>query len=159
MLDIDSVKWLEAMISKMNSMGSNQVRTLIDPPKGLKPVACKWSTNVSLELTGRLQPSRLSSWRKDILLAIVAWYDYEIWQVDVKTTFLNGYVGLSCPRRSLPRLMRSLKGCQTSPMLQSWEAFNMLSIHQTRCRLRFEHDKQISSMRRGGALEHGQDHT
>ncbi|KAL0413379.1 UNVERIFIED_CONTAM: Retrovirus-related Pol polyprotein from transposon TNT 1-94 [Sesamum radiatum] len=27
-----------------------------------------------------------------ILLAIAAWYDYEIWQMDVKTTFLNGFV-------------------------------------------------------------------
>ncbi|KAK4385965.1 hypothetical protein Sango_2720500 [Sesamum angolense] len=42
MLDIDSTKWLEARKSKMDSMGSNQVRTLVDPPKGLKPVACKW---------------------------------------------------------------------------------------------------------------------
>ena len=25
-----------------------------------------------------------------ILLAIVAYYDYEIWKMDVKTTFLNG---------------------------------------------------------------------
>ena len=25
-----------------------------------------------------------------ILLAITAYYDYEIWQMDVKTTFLNG---------------------------------------------------------------------
>ena len=25
-----------------------------------------------------------------ILLAIAAWYDYEIWQMDVKTAFLNG---------------------------------------------------------------------
>ncbi|KAL0285381.1 UNVERIFIED_CONTAM: hypothetical protein Sradi_7174900, partial [Sesamum radiatum] len=27
-----------------------------------------------------------------ILLAIAAWYDYEIWQMDVKTAFLNGFV-------------------------------------------------------------------
>ncbi|KAL0319655.1 UNVERIFIED_CONTAM: hypothetical protein Sradi_5227000 [Sesamum radiatum] len=27
-----------------------------------------------------------------ILLAITAWYDYEIWQMDVKTAFLNGFV-------------------------------------------------------------------
>ncbi|KAL0394814.1 UNVERIFIED_CONTAM: putative transposon Ty5-1 protein [Sesamum latifolium] len=27
-----------------------------------------------------------------ILLAIAAWYDYEIWQMDVKTAFLNSYV-------------------------------------------------------------------
>ena len=27
-----------------------------------------------------------------ILLAIAAYYDYEIWQMDVKTAFLNGYL-------------------------------------------------------------------
>ncbi len=27
-----------------------------------------------------------------ILLAIVAYYDYEIWQMDVKIAFLNGYI-------------------------------------------------------------------
>ncbi|KAL0458327.1 UNVERIFIED_CONTAM: hypothetical protein Slati_0459900 [Sesamum latifolium] len=27
-----------------------------------------------------------------ILLAIATWYDYEIWQMDVKTAFLNGFV-------------------------------------------------------------------
>ncbi|KAL0386150.1 UNVERIFIED_CONTAM: Retrovirus-related Pol polyprotein from transposon TNT 1-94 [Sesamum radiatum] len=27
-----------------------------------------------------------------ILLVIAAWYDYEIWQMDVKTAFLNGFV-------------------------------------------------------------------
>ncbi len=27
-----------------------------------------------------------------ILLAIAAYYDYEIWQMDVKTAFLNGYI-------------------------------------------------------------------
>ncbi|KAL0430481.1 UNVERIFIED_CONTAM: hypothetical protein Sradi_0674100 [Sesamum radiatum] len=33
MSDIDSDKWLEAMKSEMDSMGSNQVWTLVDPPK------------------------------------------------------------------------------------------------------------------------------
>ena len=27
-----------------------------------------------------------------IMLAIVAYYDYEIWQMDVKTAFLNGHL-------------------------------------------------------------------
>ena len=26
------------------------------------------------------------------MLAIAAYYDYEIWQMDVKTTFLNGFL-------------------------------------------------------------------
>ncbi|KAL0361561.1 UNVERIFIED_CONTAM: Retrovirus-related Pol polyprotein from transposon TNT 1-94 [Sesamum radiatum] len=42
MSDIDSDKWLEAMKSEMDSMGSNQVWTLVDPPKGARPVGCKW---------------------------------------------------------------------------------------------------------------------
>ena len=28
-----------------------------------------------------------------IMLAIAAFYDYEIWQMDVKTAFLNGFLG------------------------------------------------------------------
>ncbi|KAL0313253.1 UNVERIFIED_CONTAM: Retrovirus-related Pol polyprotein from transposon RE2 [Sesamum radiatum] len=42
MSDIDSDKWLEAIKSEMDSMGSNQVWTLVDPPKGTRPVGCKW---------------------------------------------------------------------------------------------------------------------
>ncbi|KAL0404233.1 UNVERIFIED_CONTAM: Retrovirus-related Pol polyprotein from transposon TNT 1-94 [Sesamum radiatum] len=42
MSDIDSEKWLEAMKSKMDSMGPNQIWTLVDLPKGARPVGCKW---------------------------------------------------------------------------------------------------------------------
>ncbi|KAL0367128.1 UNVERIFIED_CONTAM: Retrovirus-related Pol polyprotein from transposon RE2 [Sesamum radiatum] len=42
MSDIDSKKWIEAMKSEMDSMSSNKVWTLVDPPKGVKPVGCKW---------------------------------------------------------------------------------------------------------------------
>ncbi|KAL0324663.1 UNVERIFIED_CONTAM: hypothetical protein Scaly_2433400 [Sesamum calycinum] len=41
MSDKNSDKWLEAMKCKIDSMGSNQVWTLMDPPKGVKPVGCK----------------------------------------------------------------------------------------------------------------------
>ena len=30
------------------------------------------------------------------MLAIAAFYDYEIWQMNVKTTFLNGYLKELC---------------------------------------------------------------
>ncbi|KAL2237433.1 UNVERIFIED_CONTAM: hypothetical protein Sindi_0935000 [Sesamum indicum] len=42
MSDIDSDKRLEAMRSEMDFMGSNQLWTLIDPPKGVKPIGCNW---------------------------------------------------------------------------------------------------------------------
>ncbi|KAL0437857.1 UNVERIFIED_CONTAM: hypothetical protein Sradi_0493600 [Sesamum radiatum] len=38
--DIDSDKWIEG--TKMDSMGSTQGGTLVDPPKGVRPVGCKW---------------------------------------------------------------------------------------------------------------------
>ncbi|KAL0402512.1 UNVERIFIED_CONTAM: hypothetical protein Slati_4281100 [Sesamum latifolium] len=79
MSDIDSDKWLEAMKSKMESMGSNQVWTLVDPPKDVRPVGCKW-----------VYKPMAKSIR--ILLSIAAWYDYAIWQMDVKMAFLNGFV-------------------------------------------------------------------
>ncbi|KAL0419078.1 UNVERIFIED_CONTAM: Retrovirus-related Pol polyprotein from transposon RE1 [Sesamum radiatum] len=42
MSDNDSGKWLEAMKSEMDSMSSNQVLTLVDRPKSVRPVECKW---------------------------------------------------------------------------------------------------------------------
>ncbi|KAL0287195.1 UNVERIFIED_CONTAM: hypothetical protein Scaly_3146600 [Sesamum calycinum] len=42
MSDIDSKKRLEAMKFEMDSMSSNQVWTLVDRPKGVRRVGCKW---------------------------------------------------------------------------------------------------------------------
>ncbi|KAL0411231.1 UNVERIFIED_CONTAM: hypothetical protein Slati_3712800 [Sesamum latifolium] len=42
MSDIVLGKWLQVMRSKMDSMSSNKVWTLVDPPKGFKPNGCKW---------------------------------------------------------------------------------------------------------------------
>ena len=39
---IDSEKWLEAMKSEINSMYSNQVWTLVDPPEGIVSIGYKW---------------------------------------------------------------------------------------------------------------------
>ncbi|KAL4388403.1 hypothetical protein GQ457_09G021430 [Hibiscus cannabinus] len=38
----DSEKWLEAMRSEMDSMPENQVWTLVEPSKRVKPMGCKW---------------------------------------------------------------------------------------------------------------------
>ncbi|KAL0445664.1 UNVERIFIED_CONTAM: Retrovirus-related Pol polyprotein from transposon RE2 [Sesamum latifolium] len=115
MSDIDSEKWIEAMKSEMDYMSSNKVWTLVDPPKGVKPVGCKWvykrKLGVDREVTtfkARLvakgytqrpgvdfeetySPVAMAKSIR-IMLAIAAWYDYKIWQMDVKTVFLNGFV-------------------------------------------------------------------
>ncbi|KAL0427522.1 UNVERIFIED_CONTAM: hypothetical protein Slati_2927000 [Sesamum latifolium] len=54
MSDINSEKWLEAMKSEKDSMGSNQVWTLVDPPKGVKPVGCKWVYKCKLGADGEI---------------------------------------------------------------------------------------------------------
>ncbi|KAL0440280.1 UNVERIFIED_CONTAM: Retrovirus-related Pol polyprotein from transposon TNT 1-94 [Sesamum latifolium] len=115
MSDIDSDKWLEAMKFEMDSMGSNQVWTLVDPPKGTRPVGCKWVYKRKLGADGEVTAFKARLVAKGytqrpgvdfeetyspvamaksirILLAIAAWYDYEIWQMDVKMAFLNGFI-------------------------------------------------------------------
>ncbi|KAL0298211.1 UNVERIFIED_CONTAM: Retrovirus-related Pol polyprotein from transposon RE2 [Sesamum angustifolium] len=115
MSDIESGKWLEAMKSEMVSMSSNQVCMLVDRPKGVTPVGCKWVYKRKIGADGEVTifKARLvakkytqrpgvdfeetfspvavakSIW---IMLAIASWYDYEIWQMDVKTAFFNGLV-------------------------------------------------------------------
>lgn len=109
----DSEKWLEAMKSEMDSMYTNQVWTLVDPPEGVKPIGCKWVFKKKTDMDGNVQTYKGRLVAKGfkqiqgvdydetfspvamvksirILLAIAAFYDYEIWQMDVKTAFLNG---------------------------------------------------------------------
>ena len=40
--DKDADLWQKGMQSEMESMYSNEVWELVEPPKGLKPVGCKW---------------------------------------------------------------------------------------------------------------------
>ena len=115
MSDIDSSKWLEAMNSEMDSMYSNQVWTLVDPPEGINPIGCKWVFKRKIGKDGKVETYKARLVAKGytqkqgvdyeetfspvamlksirILLAIAAYYDYEIWQMDVKTAFLNGFL-------------------------------------------------------------------
>nr|GFA20905.1 hypothetical protein [Tanacetum cinerariifolium] len=63
LLDLESKKWLNAMNAEMKSMKDNEVWVLVELPPNGKTVG-----------------------------TISAYYDYEIWQMDVKTAFLNGYL-------------------------------------------------------------------
>ena len=42
MSSVDSEKWQSAMKSEMDSMYINQVWTLVQAPKDVKPIECKW---------------------------------------------------------------------------------------------------------------------
>ena len=109
----DSSDWLDAMKSEMQSMEDNQVWELVDPPAGTRPIGCKWVFNRKTDMDGNLTVYKARPVAKGytqiqgvdydetfspvvmfktirILLAIAAFHDYEIWQMDVKTAFLNG---------------------------------------------------------------------
>ncbi|KAK8697972.1 hypothetical protein V6N13_114104 [Hibiscus sabdariffa] len=81
----DSEKWLGAMRSEMDSMSDNQVWTLVEPPEGIKPIGCKWVFKKKTDMDGNVQ-----TYKGRLVAKVAAFHDYEIWQMDVKTTFLNG---------------------------------------------------------------------
>ena len=65
-----SSKWVEAMEDEMKSMSSNNIWDLEEIPKGAKTVGCK------------------DSFR--IIMALVAHFDLELHQMDVKTALSTG---------------------------------------------------------------------
>ena len=89
------------MNSEMDSMYQNEVWTLVDPPEGVKPVGCKWVFKKKTDMEGNVitykarlvakgftqrygidyketfSPVAMSKSIR-ILLAIAAYYDYEI---------------------------------------------------------------------------------
>ncbi|GJT72951.1 retrotransposon protein, putative, ty1-copia subclass [Tanacetum coccineum] len=79
--DPEPDKWLEAMNAKMQSIKDNQVWNLVNLPPNYNTVGSKWLFKKKTDI----KVIR-------ILMAILAFYDYEIWQMDVKTAFLNGHL-------------------------------------------------------------------
>ena len=113
MSDIDSERWQQAMESEIDSMYVNQVWDLVDMPEGVRPIGCKWVFKRKTDADGKVQTYKARLVAKGYsqiqgidydetfspvakirfirtLLAIAAYHDYEIWQMDVKTAFLNG---------------------------------------------------------------------
>ncbi|KAL0434384.1 UNVERIFIED_CONTAM: Retrovirus-related Pol polyprotein from transposon TNT 1-94 [Sesamum latifolium] len=92
MSDINSDKWLEAMKSEMDSMGSNQLGADGEVTAFKAKLVVKgYTQRPGVDFEETYSPVTMAKSIR-ILLAIAAWYNYEIWQMDVKTAFLNGYV-------------------------------------------------------------------
>ena len=110
--DPDKDEWLKAMNLEMESMYSNSVWELVDQPDGVRPIGCKWIYKRKKGIDGKVQTFKARLVAKGYtqkegvdyeetfspvamlksirtLLSIAAYYDYEIWQMDVKTAFLN----------------------------------------------------------------------
>nr|GEZ02379.1 retrotransposon protein, putative, Ty1-copia subclass [Tanacetum cinerariifolium] len=115
LLDPESEKWLNAMNVEMQSMKDNEVWVLVELPPNGKTVGSKWLFKKKTDMDGNIHIYKAHLVAKGytqilgidyeetfslvadirairILIAIVAYYDYEIWQMYVKTAFLNGYL-------------------------------------------------------------------
>ncbi|KAJ9557500.1 hypothetical protein OSB04_012114 [Centaurea solstitialis] len=109
----ESEQWQEAMKAEMQSMYDNQVWELTDLPQHCKAVGRKWVFKKKTDMDGNVHTFKARLVAKGftqthgidydetfspvamlksirILMAISAYFNYEIWQMDVKTAFLNG---------------------------------------------------------------------
>ncbi|CAN6457819.1 unnamed protein product [Victoria cruziana] len=145
----ESVEWISAMNEEIESIQRNQVWELVDLPPGRKPIGCKWVLKKKLKSDGTIEKFKARLVAKGfsqkagidyeetyypvakftsirIILAIAAFYDLDIWQMDVKTAFLNGDLNetifmtqpkgfISQDSNKVCRLKKSLYGLKQSP--------------------------------------------
>nr|GEV71957.1 retrotransposon protein, putative, Ty1-copia subclass [Tanacetum cinerariifolium] len=111
----ESKKWLDAMNVEMQSMKDNDVWVLVELPPNARTVGSMWLFKKKTNIDGAVYIFKARLVAKGftqtygvdyeepfspiadirairILIAIAAYYDYEIWQMDVKTAFLNGHL-------------------------------------------------------------------
>ncbi|GJR09184.1 zinc finger, CCHC-type containing protein, partial [Tanacetum coccineum] len=70
----------------------NKVWDLVELPPNGKTVGSKWLFKKKIDMDGVVHTYKAHIRAIRILIAIAAFYDYKIWQMDVKTAFLNGYL-------------------------------------------------------------------
>nr|GEV09306.1 hypothetical protein [Tanacetum cinerariifolium] len=115
MLDLEYNKWIDTMNVEIQFMIDNMVWVLVDLPPDCKTVRSKWIFKKKTDVDGIVHTYKACLVAKGytqlygvdyketfspvadirairILISIAAFYDYEIWKMDVKTDFLNGYL-------------------------------------------------------------------
>ncbi|RVW24034.1 Retrovirus-related Pol polyprotein from transposon TNT 1-94 [Vitis vinifera] len=109
----NSTLWLYAMEEELKSMKDNEVWDLVELPKGIKTIGCKWIFKTKHDSKGNVERYKVRLVAKGytqkegidyketfspiskkdslrIVMALVAHFDLELHQMDVKTAFLNG---------------------------------------------------------------------
>ncbi|GJZ50203.1 retrotransposon protein, putative, ty1-copia subclass [Tanacetum coccineum] len=146
MLDSESNKWIDAMNAEIQSMMDNMEWVLVDLPPGCKTVGSKWIFKKKTDMDGIVHTYKARLVAKGytqmfslvadirairILISIATYYDFEIWQMDIKTAFLNGYLdeyiymvqpeGFVDPNhpRKVCKLQRSIYGLKQAT--RSWD--------------------------------------
>jgi len=115
MQDSNSEKWIEVMNKEYKSMQDNNVWELVPLLEGVKLVACKWLFKTKRDSKGNVERYKARLVAKEYtqkegidfketfspvsskdsfrtIMALVAHYDLEFHQMNVKTIFLNGNI-------------------------------------------------------------------
>ena len=111
---VESVNWKEAMDEEIGSLHKNQTWELVQLPKGKKAIGCKWVYTKKEGIAGKDNirfkarlVAKVNAQKEGIdynevfspvvkhtsiriLFALVAQFDLELAQLDVKTVFLRG---------------------------------------------------------------------
>ena len=113
MKSANSSKWFAAMEDEIKSMSTNKIGDLEEISKGAKIVGCKLVYKTKCDSKGNIERYKTRLMAKSftqregivynetfspvsckdsfrIIMALVAHYDLELHQMDVKTAFLNG---------------------------------------------------------------------
>lgn len=168
----DSEKWILAMQEEMESLHKNNTWELVKPPQGKKIVGCKWifkmkesSPGDGVKYKARLIAKGYSQvpgvdfgdvfspvvkhCSIRVLLALVAMFDLELEQLDVKTAFLHGNLEEQIYMQQLEGfiidgkedhvclLKKSLYGLKQSPK-QWYKRFNSFMISHSYLRSRYD---------------------
>nr|GEW66990.1 hypothetical protein [Tanacetum cinerariifolium] len=89
MLDSESNKWIDAMNAEIQFVIDNMVWVLVDHPPRL--VAKGYTQLYEVDYEETFSPvADIKAIR--ILIYIAAFYDYEMWKMDIKNDFLNVYI-------------------------------------------------------------------
>ena len=106
-------KWIDVMNEEMKSVKDNDVWDLVPLSEGLKFIGCKWIFKTKKDSKGNVEMYKTRLVAKGftqkecinyketfspvslkdsfrIIMALVAHFDLELHQMDVKTAFLNG---------------------------------------------------------------------
>lgn len=107
----NSKECLNAVKEELKSIDENNVKDLVELPKGSKWVGCKCVFKTKHDSKGNIKDYKVRLFAKDftqqdgidyketfspvlkdsmrIILTLVAHYDFELYKIDVKTAFLN----------------------------------------------------------------------
>jgi hypothetical protein len=109
----ESELWYDAMKEEMNSIKNNEIWDLVEFPNGAKSIGCKWVFKTKKDPLGNIEryKARLvakgfiqreginytetfspvsKKYSLRVIMELVAHFDLELQQIDVKMTFLNG---------------------------------------------------------------------